>query len=551
MSIKQPLGFCGRFHTDDATRAAYSEGAGPYRILPMAVAVPADHDDLARLIATAIELSVPLTPRGAGSGMPGGNVGPGVVVDMHEFNRPLFVSAARTANVAAAVTYAEVNRAANRFNLRLPPDPSSGKFCTIAGMVATNAAGARSLHFGSIRKWVRGVEFVSGTGDRGWIGRKGMKRNPRKPTNTQQAALTSLKAVGQFERTVAPSIQRHAETIRDRSPKTSKNSAGYALGDYLSSGDLVDIIIGSEGTLGFITRVELDLALTAGGESTVLATIPDLSVLGEVVGRLKELSPAAIEFMDRTLLHLAEPGDFPIDTSDAVVIAEFERGSTQDAADTAKQAADRLADLCPHVTIALEPDARAAIWAMRRSASSRLARLPVTRRNLQVNEDGCVPTAKLGSYLKGVRESALRNDIEIVAFGHAGDGHVHVNALVDTTESNFEHRLSALARETAELAIDMGGTPSGEHGDGRLRTPYLERLYGSEIVGLFRSVKEVFDPHGILNPGVIVSNGSGQELHDLKVGPDSARIPADIGAKLLDIERLGRWDTPKFTLPEL
>ena len=293
MSIEPPLGFRGLFRTDEPTRAAYSEGAGPYRIVPAAVAVPADHEDLAALVGSAIQQNIPLTARGAGSGMPGGNIGSGIVVDMYAFRRPLFVSAQRTANVAAAVTYAELNRAAGTFNLRLPPDPSSGNFCTIGGMVATNASGARSLRFGSIRKWVRGVEFVSGTGDRGWIGRKGMARPPRRPGRNQQAILSGVAAVSAFERQLAPSIRLYADTIEERRPKTSKNSAGYALDAYLESGDLVDLIIGSEGTLGFITRVELDLALTAGAESTVLATIPDIAVLSDVVARLRALKPAA------------------------------------------------------------------------------------------------------------------------------------------------------------------------------------------------------------------------------------------------------------------
>jgi len=161
VSPTPPAGFRGAFHTDARACALYSEGAGPLRIVPAAVALPHGRDDLVALVRHAAAEGSTLVPRGAGTGMPGHNVGPGVVVDLHAFERPARVALTGIANVGAALTCGVVNKIAGHFGMRFPPDPSSAAYCTVGGMVATNAAGARSLRSGSVRAWVRGVEFVT------------------------------------------------------------------------------------------------------------------------------------------------------------------------------------------------------------------------------------------------------------------------------------------------------------------------------------------------------------------------------------------------------
>lgn len=176
-----------------------------------------------------------------------------------------------------------------------------------------------------------------------------------------------------------------------------------------------------------------------------------------------------------------------------------------------------------------------------------LATLPSERRSLQVIEDGCVPVGALGRYLAGVHAAATEADVPIVAFGHAGDGHLHVNALVDVTVPGFEGRLERLLDAVTALVVELGGTTSGEHGDGRLRATALRRLYGPEVVGLFAAVKQAFDPAGVLNPGVIVPDGA-SPLAGLKVGPAAASIPDDIARRLRHRERAGEWALPPLTL---
>jgi len=207
-----------------------------------------------------------------------------------------------------------------------------------------------------------------------------------------------------------------------------------------------------------------------------------------------------------------------------------------------------LKSVTAHVETALDRSGLERLWAIRKLASPALARLSETRRSLQVVEDGCVPQERLGAYVEGIRAAAERRDLAVALFGHAGDGHVHVNALPDISRPGWRDAIAGLFADAADLLVRLGGTPSGEHGDGRLRAGLVERFYGAEVVALFRDLKRTYDPLGIFNPGVILPATDWAPLVDLKVGPDAAPIPDDIAARLREIERSAAWATPKLEL---
>src|SRR6266849_4166907 len=216
--------------TDPRVRAAYAEGAGVYRIVPAAVAIPQTVDDVVSLVRQATASKTPLIPRGAGSGMPGGNVGSGIIADLSiGFAELVIDTHADVARAGASVTWSQVNEAARPYGLRLPPDPSSGAFATSGGMVATNAAGPRSVRCGSVRSWIEAIEIIDAEGEARRIVR-----------GAGSGAPFSLSA----------DQRRLVET---RFPKTRKNSAGYALHHFAESGDELAPRVGSEGTLAFIT----------------------------------------------------------------------------------------------------------------------------------------------------------------------------------------------------------------------------------------------------------------------------------------------------------
>ncbi|HEU5040876.1 MAG TPA: FAD-binding oxidoreductase [Gemmatimonadales bacterium] len=531
-----PPGFRGVFRSDERARAAYAEAAGIYRILPSAVCLPADTADIALLVRWAAEGRIPLVPRGAGSAMGGGNVGDGIVVDLTRLPPRLGVRPEeRVAETGANITLADLNGAADRHGLRLPPDPSSGRWATLGGMVSTNAAGARSVRYGSVRRWVRAVELVTVDGDL-----LTLRRGEPAP---------SVPAVSRFEADAAPAIRAATETIGRRFPRTRKNASGYALDEYLASGDLLDLVIGSEGTLGIVTAVEWRLDPVPAHRAGLRIGLRSLDDLVRVVAALLMHEPSAVELLDRTFLDLVRDTDAGTGLGDAeaLLLVELERAEPAALRAAVLAAADAVRDRAASVDTALSARAAERLWAVRHAASPLLARLPEERRSLQVIEDACLPIERMGDYIRTVRRLAAVRGIPVVVFGHAGDGHVHVNLLPEVARAGWEGAVATLLDEVSEAVVRLGGTPSGEHGDGRLRAGLLARVYGEEIVDLFRAVKRAFDPLGILAPGVILPSGE-PPISRLKVGPGAAALPPDIARALRDIERKGGYGRCRMDL---
>ena len=521
-----PPAIRGVFRTDERARAAYAEGAGIYRVLPIAVCLPADRDDLVALLRWASEHRMPLVPRGAGSAMSGGNVGEGIVVDLTRLPRRLEIRPVeRVAVTSTNLTLAELNMAADPHRLRLPPDPSSGRFATLGGMVSTNASGARTVRYGSVRRWVLGVEMVTAAGEVVELRRGG-------------AGGGSAATVRRFEADVAPAITAGQALIAARFPRTRKNSSGYALDEWLASGDLLDLMIGAEGTLGFVTRVDWRLDAQPAHRAGLRVELRSLDDLVKVVAALLTCEPSAVELLDRTFLDLirrTEVGE-GLAGAEAILLVEIERDDPRSLREAVAQASEGVRPWAAAVDTALTAATSARLWELRHAASPILAGLPEDRRSLQVIEDGCVPLERMGEYIRIVRRLTSARDIAAVIFGHAGDGHVHVNLLPRIGQAGWEQSVAGVLEEVSDAVIRLGGTPSGEHGDGRLRAGLLQRVYGEEIVGLFRKLKETFDPLGILAPGVILPSGE-PAITRLKVGREAAPIPDDIASALREIER--------------
>ena len=257
-----------------------------------------------------------------------------------------------------------------------------------------------------------------------------------------------------------------------------------------------------------------------------------------------EVEPSAVELIDRTFLDLLDEESAP--GIEAVLLVEVEAASDQELDKLVRKAEQAVRPHAMRVETALDPDDVRRLWALRHAASPILARLPESRRSLQVIEDGCVPLASLGDYIRAVRAASGRHGIGVVLFGHAGDGHLHCNLLPDTTAEGWEAKAAAMLDEVSEAVASLSGTLSGEHGDGRLRAPLVERMFGPEVSSLFRKVKHAFDPFDIFNPGIKL--GSAPSISRLKVGRDAAPIPARIAAGLRAIEREGGYATPRLSL---
>jgi FAD/FMN-containing dehydrogenase len=522
----------GPFRTDDRARAAYAEGAGIYRIIPRGVARPADVADLTALVRWAAETRTPLIPRGAGSGMAGGNVGDGIIVDLNRMAEPPLVvdPDGRRARTDASITLGRLNDAAGKHGLRLPPDPSSGAWATVGGVIGTNAAGPRSLKYGSVRPWVESLRMIS---------LDGVEISLERSQGRQAPAHGA--------------IADHADLIREKFPKVRKSSTGYALDKFLASGDIIDLVIGAEGTLGIVIDAVWRLDVIPSHRSALRLTLKRLEDLGELIPLLIGQGAATAELLDRTFLQMVR--DTPAARSlgltgeeEGVVLVEFEGNSADEVGELASRTSALALRAGAEAHLALGEGEMAALIKLRKSASPILAAQP-GRRSLQVVEDGTVPVERLGEYVAAIRKAARDREVEVVIFGHAGDGNLHVNSLADLSRPDWREALDGLYDDVNRRVIELGGVPSGEHGDGRLRAEWLERIYGPEIVELFRQTKESFDPAGIFNPGIKLG-GDPAPLRRLKVGSDAAPIPPDIERALREIEVTGGYATDRLELAD-
>lgn len=520
--MQGPADFRGTWRDDDDARAVYAEAAGIGRVIPRAVAVPADVDDVVRLVQWAAEHRASLIPRGSGSSMAGGAIGDGVIVDLSRLReRTAIDRKTARAHVQPGVLRGEIDADARAVGLRLPVDPSSGAFATIGGMCATNAAGAHTLRFGPMRRWVRALDVVLSDGTLARLERG--------------APVPAIPILERFERELIPTLATvSADAIRG--PAVAKNSSGYDLG--AGHPELVDLMIGSEGTLAIIVGIELVLAPAPARTASLLAAYSSLddAVNGAIAAR--QAGAAACELLDRTFIDVARRGGLASNVppgSEAVLLAEVEGDSDALVEGSATVLARAFREAgAADVQVALTTDDEHRLWELRHAASPILSKLDPALKSMQFIEDGAVPPERLAAYVRGVREALEAHDVPGVIFGHAGDAHVHVNPLVDVRQRDWRSRVEGLFADVRALTARLEGTMSGEHGDGRLRAPAIDATWSLEAIETFRRVKDVFDPLGILNPGVKLPLAGQRPIEDIKYDPSLPPL-APLARAALDV----------------
>lgn len=522
-----PAGFRGAFRTDDDALAVYSEAAGIARLRPRAVARPEDVQSVRQLVRWAAAAGLPVTPRGSGSSMAGGALGDGVVLDLgalDEIGAPDV--ATRRVRVGAGAIRDDVERAAAVAGLRFAVDPSSSAFCTIGGMIGTNAAGARSLRWGATRQSVVAVDCVFADGSRAELRRGSDWRDV--------PALAGLAGT-------LPRLRALAENGGFARPGLRKESSGYALDPFLEHDDVVDLVVGSEGTLCIVVGAELALLERPGATATVLGAFGSLEDAVAAATQARASDAVACELLDRTFLDVARAGGHAAGVpaeAEAVLLTEVEGADRAAAAVLSEGLASRFRALgALAVVTAMEPAAEAELWEIRHAASPTIARLHPHLRSMQFIEDGAVPPEHFPGYVRGVRKALAREGIAGVIFGHAGDAHAHVNPLLDVDDPQWRGRAERLLAAVTRLVAASGGTLAAEHGDGRLRAPLLDVMWPERAREAFLLVKRVLDPAGILNPGVKLPLPGQAPLEAIKYDPALPELPERARAALRHVER--------------
>lgn len=537
------IGFRGYYREDDLARAVYSEAAGIGRAIPAAVAVPVDAEDVVVLVKWAAQTGTTLIPRGSGSSMPGGAIGNGVVVDLSRINHLDKIDERdRTVWLEPGVLWSTLDVAARRKGLRLPVDPSSGAFCTLGGMVSTNAAGAHSLRYGATRAWVNALDCVFSDGDRAIVTRG--EPPPKR-----------IAAIARFMRDVHGDIVSSDKRRPIAHLGVRKDASGYAIHDYATKADLIDLLVGSEGTLAIIVGIQLKLAPVASATSSVLGAFPSLEAATTAATKAVEVGASACEMLDKTFLSYAasgKDGDDKVrkllESSTAVLLAEVEGVNADASASAAQNLARAFRDAgAVEAEVALTADAEQELWHLRHAASPILSDLTHLT-SMQFIEDGAVALPKLPEYVKGVKAALAAREISGVIFGHAGDAHVHVNPLVDVRQPDWRARITSLLEDVVALTRTLGGTLTGEHGDGRLRTPLLARVWHKDAIKAFGQIKKAFDPQNIFNPGVKVPLTGQKPLGDIKYDPSLPPLPEKARSALDDIVKSRAYDRFRLSL---
>ena len=525
--LNAPPHFRGRFRVDALARAVYSEAAGIGQIVPHAVAVPVDAEDVVALVRWAAAKRVPLIPRGSGSSMAGGAIGDGVIVDMSELRAldPVHLDSS-TVQCGPGLVRDAVDAAARAVGLTFPVDPSSGAYCTVGGMASTNSAGAHTLRYGSMRAWVEALDCVFSDGSRAVV-RRG---SPPPAVPPVQRFLAGAAALVTAER-ATPS--RHTGV--------RKESSGYGLATYAQSGELVDLLVGSEGTLAVIVGLELRLAPLLAQTASVLGAFGTLDDAVRAASGALDAGASACELLERTFLDVARRGGMTIpipDDTEAVLLAEVEGASNDECVALAQALHTTFAAAgATRVVLALDDETEGAMWELRHAASPILSRLDPALKSMQFIEDGCVPPECLADYVRGVRAALDAQGIPGVIFGHAGDAHAHVNPLVDVRVPDWRERVNALLEEVTALVARLGGTISGEHGDGRLRAPLLHQVWPEATLDRFAQVKRAFDPALLLNPGAKVPTPGARAIEHVKYDPALEPLPRAAREVLTRVER--------------
>jgi FAD/FMN-containing dehydrogenase len=538
-----PPGFRGIFREDELARAVYSEAAGIARAIPSAVAVPVDAEDVMTLVRWAAGTGTSLIPRGSGSSMSGGAIGSGVILDLSRINHLGRIDEnARTVWADPGVLWGTLEAAARRRGLRFPVDPSSGSFCTIGGMVATNASGPHTLRYGSTRAWVNAIDCVFSNGDRAVITRG--EPPPKR-----------VDAIARFMRDVHGDIVATDKRRPIQHEGVRKESSGYAIHDYATKAELVDLLVGSEGTLAIIVAVQLSLSPVPAATSSVLGSFASLEEATAAATKAVAAGAATCELLDKTFLAYAgtaagsdEKFRERMEGAAAILLAEVEGESAEGASIGAEKLAAAFREAgAKDVDVALTPEAEHELWELRHAASPILAALEHST-SMQFIEDGAVPLTRLPDYVQGVRQALGARQVSGVIFGHAGDAHVHVNPLLDVRQPEWRGKVLGLLEDVVSLTARLGGTLTGEHGDGRIRTPLLDRVWHKDAIRAFGLVKKAFDPENIFNPGVKVPLPGQSAIGDIKYDPSLPPLPEKARTALDELVRARAYNQFRLSL---
>jgi FAD/FMN-containing dehydrogenase/Fe-S oxidoreductase len=502
---------------DPFTRGRYSTDASHYQVMPIGVVAPRSVKEAEYALAFAREEGVSVLARGAGTSQAGQTVNSSLVIDCSKYlDRVIQVDVAgKRCVVEPGIVLDELNRRLRPQGLWFPVDISTASRATIGGMVANNSCGARSLRYGNTRENVISVDAVLADGALHHFGRAA-------PDLSDIPAHSRLRPLARELLSIA---QQQAEEIEVRFPKVQRRVGGYNL-DALLPGrndlNLAHILVGSEGTLGFFTRIELKLAPILGSRAVGAVHFGSFFAAMQAAQHIVKLGPIAVELIDRTMLGLAREIPLFQSTVDAVVRGDpeailFVEFAESDAGENFRRLLrlgsligdlgfgwDRNGSKWGGVIDVLDPKLQTSINEMRTAGLNIMMSMKEEGKPVSFVEDCAVPLEQLAEYTAKLTDIFAKHGTHGTWYAHASVGCLHVRPVLNLRLDKDVKAMRAIAEEAFELVRAYKGSHSGEHGDGLVRSEFHEKMFGTPLVRAFERVKDLFDPQGLLNPGRIV-----------------------------------------------
>lgn len=441
----------------------YSVDASSYTVRPSAIAFPKNEKDIIKIVKFAVSHKISVTPRGAGTGLVGGGLGTGIILDMGYFNKIKIGKG--FVQTGSGLSKGELDNTLRKHGRFFGPNPSIGPFCTIGGMIGTNASGSHSLKYGSTIDNLLQVRIVTSKGN--------IVTLPKRDNTTK-------KILGMM----MPQAQR-------RFPCVSKNSCGYRIDKVTAYSSVQKIMAGSEGTLGIITSAKLKTFLLPKQNVLIIIAYKTLKDAAIDVPKILKLGPSAVEIIDHNIIqHISYK--MPNGTK-CLLFVEFD--------DKISKKRIKVQQISSGKTIFSTTRYNQIVqwWTYRNSALSYSLK-SISKQEIASStiEDATVPVHRLPLLLDLIRYLTSRYPMRVIIYGHAGNGNLHIRPILKKKDRGL---IKKIALEFFPAVISIGGTITGEHGDGLARSEFVKLQYGSDTYSVFKKVKQFFDPTNTLNPG--------------------------------------------------
>lgn len=511
--------------SDDYSLGMYSTDASFYQIRPLAVILPKDESDVKKAVEIARNNNIKILPRGGGTSLAGQTVGEALVIDFSKYmNQVLeFNAQERWVRVQPGVVRDELNEEMSKYNLHFAPDPATSSRANVGGMVGNNSSGTKSILYGKTVDHVLEAKVLLSDGTELWLkefSAEAFKQKAEQPTRE-----------GEIYKNFTKAIQSNKEEIKKRFPKVMRRVGGYNLDEfvYTDRWNLAKLITGSEGTLAVTLELKLNLEPLPKFKSVAVIHFSDLLEAIRAVQPMLPYQPSAIELLDSTVLRMSKENlttkqycYFIEKDPAAILIVEFYGDTYESVMQRAQTMIEELKKLGLGYAYPLFPEGKEYedVWNLRKKGFGLMLGIKGEKKPLSFIEDSAVPVNVLPEYIDQVLTICAKHNTEVALYAHASVGVLHVQPLLDLRQEADIENLKKITDETFDLVVKYGGSWSGEHGDGLVRSAYNERFFGARIYQVLRDIKKLFDPENLMNPGKKVEAQSIE--HNLRYGPKYA-----------------------------